>query len=640
VTSPIGCTLYVDGVRVADGHPGEQTTAPAALTGLSVNWGRETTVDQVEPSTCTFDVMDAAGGGSFLSLLYTGARVDVVADGTVPGTGNPVNLDGGFELAAAGSTPPWANITGTAKVTAAQAHTGAQAASLATTATGFAGANIPPAPPSTDPTAWDHVPTVQAGQAWTVSAWVQVPPGGTFSRSLVLFTRPNDVGAVTGAAASTSFDPAAPTWHQISIPWTAPASAAGKWLGLRIAPAAGTWKAIHGYPATTPWTGVAGSWADWATGYVDDVQFSPPDAATRRDVTVFSGRITDLDAGWSNDTGTVVCAVIAADFTADLAQRDVGAAPWPAETLAARFARIVAAAHVTVPYTIDPTLKPWVVSWLDVDRQACWDLLADLATSVDGVLWSATHRVTGPYLHLWDPRTGSALYVLAEGDDGLIHISGTDALDAAIALDACDVLLEPVAWKQAVSDVSTRVKVGWQEQTVDEGGLPAPTDQTEVIVDAALEVRLGTRAANVATLLTTSSDAQAIGLLLLARLRLQSWRVSGLVWLTQANNVAMTADQVGRALDLLDGTRRLAAPILLDNLPAWAPTPSGAASLPLLLQGGTYTFDDGGWALNMTTSSAAAQGSSLAWQDVDPAWAWNEFDKTIDWADLVGVAAP
>lgn len=641
MTTPVGCTLYVDGVRVADGSPGDPVDAPTALTGLAVNWGRATTVDQVEPSTCSFDLMDPAGGGSFLNLLYTGARVDVVAAAAVPAAGDPVNTDGGFETATAGTAPPWTSIAGpgaAARVTTAQAHGGAQSASLTTTGA-WAAANIPPAAPAANPAAWDSIPTVAAGQVWTVAEWVLIPPGGYVGRTPALFTRPNDPGAVTGGTVNTFYDPAQPTWRLLSTTWTAPVAAAGKWLGLRFTVGAAAWNKIYSYPAAAAWTDVAGSWADWATGYIDDVQVTPPGAGvTTREATVFSGRVTDLDAGWDNGMGTqsVVCTVTAADFTADLAQRDVGDVPWPAETLAARFARIVAAAGVAVPYTIDPTLRAWQVSWLDVDRQQAWPLLADLATTVDGVLWSATHRTTGPYLHLADPRTASAMYVLTVGEDDLIHIAATDALDNAIELDACDLPLDPVVWKQAVSDVVTRVSVGWLEQTVDEGGLPAPTDRTETIVDADLEVQLGTRGATVSTLLTTAAAADQIALLLLARLRLQSWRVGGLTWLTGAT-AEMTPDQVDRTLDLLDGTRRLAAPILLTNLPAWAPT--GTATLPLILQGGTYTYTDGQWALDLTTSSAAAQGTSLAWNDLDAAWAWNEFDPAISWPDLVGVAA-
>jgi hypothetical protein len=311
-----------------------------------------------------------------------------------------------------------------------------------------------------------------------------------------------------------------------------------------------------------------------------------------RDVTVFSGRVTDLDAGWDFGPGTVVCSVTAADFTADLAQRDVGVPAWYVETLATRFGHVLSGAGVSIPYTIAPSLASWLVSYLDVDRQQAWPLLADLATSVDGVLWSATHRTTGPYLWLADPRVSSALYVLYGGDDGLVHIGPTSAADKAIELDACDVLLEPVVWKQAVSDVTTRVAVTWQEQAVDDDGEPtAATERTDTLIDAALEARLGTRRAAVSTMLVSETDAAAVAALILGRLHLASWRVGGLTWQTDASD--MNPDQTGRALDLLDGTRRLAAPILLTNLPAWAP--SGGATLPLLLQGGTYTYEGGQW---------------------------------------------
>lgn len=643
MTTPVGCTLYVDGARVADGAPADPDAAPTALSGLSVSWGRGTTIDQVEPSTCSFELMDPAGGSSFLDLLYTGARIDVTAAGVLPAAGVPVNIGGDFEQAAPGSVPPFTGITpaGAATITATRAHGGAQSAALTPTGR-YAWADIPPAPPSIDPSAWDHYPTAVPGQTWTFGVYLIVPAGGYVNRTAVLYPGPNGAAAPSGGAASTRYDPAAPSWRAAPLSWTAPAGSAGKWPGLRVTVALAVWDTIWGYPAGTAWSGLgAESWADWGVGYLDDVTMAPPAGPAAREVTVFSGRVTDLSAGWEfQGPGAVVCSVTAADFTADLAQRDVGAAPWPAETLAARFAHIVTAAGVAIPYTIAPTLRNWRISWLDVDRQQAMPLLQDLATSVDGVLWSATHRTTGPYLWLADPRVNSALYVLQEGPDGLVHVVPTEALDSAIEMDACDVLLEPVVFKQSVSDVSTRVSITWQDQTVDDGGLPSPTERTDVVVDADLEEALGTRSVSVSTLLTTADDALAVATLILARLSLQSWRVGGLTWETDATDGdgGMTPDQVGRALDLLDGTRRLTAPILLSNLPTW--TPSGGATLQLLLQGGTYTYEGGQWTLELTTSSAAAQGTSLAWQDLDTAWAWTEFDPGIAWTDLYGVTTP
>lgn len=636
MTTPVNCVLLVDGVRVADGTPGDPDQAPTALTGLSVTWGRSTTVDQVEPSTCSFQLMDPPGAGSFLDLLYTGARVDVVAAADVPGTGDPINTDGGFESAAPGAVPAWRDIVGgTALVTAAQAHTGAQSVVL-TPAVLTMSATMPPAAPSADPTAWDHVQTLQAGQTWQLAGWLLPPLGGQVGWQPVTFTNPNAAGAAAGPVLQLPYDALQPDWRPVQAAVTVTAAQTGRWLGVKLTATVAAWQQIHGYPPGMAWQDTPATWADWTPGYVDDAAVAPPsDAPVHRDVTVFSGRVTDLDAGWDFNVGTVVVSVTAADFTADLAQRDVGAQPWPMETVAARFAHIVAASGVAIPYTIAPSLRSWRVSWLDVDRQQAWPLLADLATSVDGVLWSATHRTTGPRLWLADPRAGAALYVLYEGDDGLVHVGPTDALAAAIELDACDVLLEPVVFKQAVSDVVTRVSITWLEQTVDDGGLPAPTEHTDVYTDAALEVQLGTRGASVSTQLVSAGDAGSVAALLLGRLHLQSWRVGGLAWQTETTD--MNPDQTTRALDLLDGTRRLAAPILLTNLPVWAP--SGGATLPLMLQGGTYTYAYGAWVLELTTSSAAAQGASLPWNDLDPGWAWNEFAPDVAWADLVGVAA-
>ena len=53
---------------------------------------------------------------------------------------------------------------------------------------------------------------------------------------------------------------------------------------------------------------------------------------------------------------------------------------------------------VTPTATIDEGLRDLIVSWLDVDHQPAGWLIAELAAGVDGVLWSATHASTGPYL--------------------------------------------------------------------------------------------------------------------------------------------------------------------------------------------------------------------------------------------------
>jgi hypothetical protein len=39
-------------------------------------------------------------------------------------------------------------------------------------------------------------------------------------------------------------------------------------------------------------------------------------------------------------------------------------------------------------------------------------------------------------------------------------------------------------------------------------------------------------------------------------------------------------------------------------------------------------------------SSAVAVGESLPWVGVPAAWRWVDFDPSISWLDMVGVAAP
>lgn len=101
-TIPIGCELWVDGARYADGRTGEDPAAPFALSGLSVIWGRTTTVDQPEPSTCTFDISDPPGGTvHFEDTVQLGSTVIVYAtlDGLkyVVFAGRVTDLDAQFD---------------------------------------------------------------------------------------------------------------------------------------------------------------------------------------------------------------------------------------------------------------------------------------------------------------------------------------------------------------------------------------------------------------------------------------------------------------------------------------------------------------------------------------------------------------
>lgn len=77
---PVGCELWIDGVRVADGLTGADHKAPIALDNLSIPWGRSTTVDQPEPSTCSVTLLDRGAGAVRVdSLVSLGSRLAVWA---------------------------------------------------------------------------------------------------------------------------------------------------------------------------------------------------------------------------------------------------------------------------------------------------------------------------------------------------------------------------------------------------------------------------------------------------------------------------------------------------------------------------------------------------------------------------------
>jgi hypothetical protein len=632
----ITATLYVDGVRVADGTPGDDAAAPTALTGLSVTWGRATTIDQPEPATCTFDVMDPAGGAAFLNLLYVGGAVDVRAGGTVQSPPIlPINADTSFEAATPGAAPALWNVppTRVAQVfrgSADQVHTGVQAVAV-TAAAAVTGSTVivaRPAPGSS-PAAWDDLPRARLGEHWAARLYWTGPLGVKVTVGVVAFTAPA-AAAVPAGPPVADVSIGAGGWVMLEATIVVDDAAAGSWLGQSVDVTWPAWTAGQG-----AWQDYPDTWSAAALAYIDDQQILAPDAAgvVDRDVLVFAGRITDVTAGWDASIGCVLCNVTAVDFTADLANRYVGDVPWPAQTVTARFGRIMTAAGAAVGYRIDPALAGQVMSWMDVDNQPALGLLQDVATSVDGVLWAAMHSGASPVLYLSDPAQQSALYRLTIVG-GVVQIVATAAADNVIDLDSCDVLRDPVTFVQSASDVTTRVAVSWLAQTVDDTGNPATSDQSVELVDAAAEPAFGVRRVAVTTLQTTQAAAMKIATRILGRLRRHSWRLTRLVYDTSA--VDLDPRQTAAALDLLDGVRRLAAPIVLGNLPYWTPAGAGS-SLPLYLQGGIYQYVGGAWVLDLTTASAQSQGTSLPWTAPTNEYIWTAFPTPIVWTDLIGV---
>lgn len=619
MTAPdLSCSVYVDGTRLADTAESYLASVPTVLTGLTTAWGRGTIVDQPDTSTCSFTVRDKDGDADFLGLLYVGRPVDVYSSGPVIGSAAvDVAQDGDFEV-----TPPAQRVladkaTVTAAYDAAADNNYYRARNPSrTTGTVY----IPPAPWGTSAEAWDGIPAVSAGETWTVRLkTVRAAAVGTATVSLALFTTtlkgPPAVQLTTVAAAvngvtevSALIYPAHPVAWVGAVLTVNPAP---RWLDL---------------PGT--WTATVGTWLDQGTWSIDELQVIAPPQARHR-VSVFSGRITDLEASAAGDG--VAVAVTAVDPTADLANDAVGDTPWPAQTIAQRVTRIRQLATVKFTADIDAGIAPLRVSYRDVDSQPVATLLGELAVSGDAVLWSAVQAARGFYMWFEDPTNRASLAILAwNTGTGQVEIVNDYRPAAGVVISACGITRDAV-YRSDVADVITRVDLTWQEQTLDGQGAPAPTDRTVTVSDDAASSVYGVRRASVSTQLIAQADAVNVGNRVLARSRSLGWHASVL-----GVDFGILEPSVNTALTLLDGTKRIGLPLTVTDLPGWAPN---APNANMYVEGGEYTFASGSWTLGLNVSPAGTTGYSALWADLDPAWDWHEFADYIRWVDVWGAAA-
>jgi hypothetical protein len=634
------CVVTVAGSRFADTAAELVAGEPVALAELTVDWGRSNTFEQPSPATCSFTVLDAPHGIVFTERLHVGDTIDVHASGDIA-QGIPINVavDGGFETAALGPAGNRVAVVAptVATIVSAPVATGTRSV-RATAPTGNRTVlRIPPAAFTPGNAAgWDTIPRLGPNE-WTWTAAVRPPLNGRVGVIGIGFAGPQTPTptGIVGAQTHNVWGHLPAAWRTVTDTVRASNVTATNWLGLSVATDLATWAEPYGETGIAyAWTGAPGTWADYAPTFADDVVLMAPAGGTVRSVLVFAGRITDLSATIDDPTGTLRIDVVAVDQLADLENRYVGAEPWLAEPLATRVDRILAAADVTVPAVIDGPLQDLIVSWRDVDNQAAGALIAEHAAGVDAVLWSATHSTTGPYLWIEDVAGRVGGQVLADVDGVVTIIEDSERPVGRTTLDGCQIDAEALTWIRDVSDVITRVDATWLEQTLDDEGNPAPTDQAIRVVDSELEDAYGARRLGLSTLLTTATEATAVAERVLARTRTTQGRVDGMTWdLGLFPPVAGTG--MAAALDLLDGTIRIGRGLIVEDAELW---PDGGP-IGLYLDGGTYEYR-GAWKLGLIGSPLAGMGDSAQWDDLDPAWAWNEFDPSIEWPDLYGVAGP
>jgi hypothetical protein len=605
-----GCAAYVNGVRLADTDDEYLASAPTALEGLRVTWGRDNVNDQPEPGSCAFTVRDRDPDADLLALVHAGDLIDVYCETAGGSAPVDVAVEGGFE-----QTPPAGRVAvtnATAGQSSVHVYDGARSLLFTGRSTLPAGSFliIPPAPWAAAATGWDAaVPPVTAGDTWTVRLRARagdVLTPLTVKYRLTTLATPVKPGApYRYVLPEQSAAVPAGAWTVLELARAMTAADAGRWVGMYVSVEAPTWTGTAG-----TWAAAAGTWGDrWPAVYLDRLEvIAPPQSLERR--AVFRGRITDLalEAAAAGSAMTVT----AADLTADLANDLVSDQPWPESTLGDRGAAIQARTRTAPLVVIDPRPAALMVTWRDVDA-------------------------SGFYLWLEDTWARDALAHLTQNPGtGLITIAGDNPNTAAgVVLNSCDVLRDAIRFGQDTGDAITIADVAWNEQTT-EGGLPAaPLERHEVSQDDAGLARYGPRRASITTQLSRQADALGVVSHVLARAHSVQWHATGVTW---DFDVSQEWDDGLRAaaLTLLDGTSRIGCPLTITDLPAWVPE---SPALSAYVDGGQYTFAGGRWLLELNITSAAGAGQSIIWNAAAPGWRWRDFDPTISWAALWGVGS-
>lgn len=675
MSTPVGntwdaldCRLYVDGVRVADGsQPGDDDTQLTALAGLSVTWGRTTTVEQPAPATCSIQLMDLDGSQGFLETLNVGRLVDVEASGqvysgSVDTVADPTfNRYGvGLDLTQPGllSRRPIVDLDWHPEPTKPAPYVLPVPVKVLTLggtvsvgprplyeADGIRGTYrrarvrllLPPAslPTAAEPDLWDTLPTTTQGEPWTATLTATLPIGAVATVQVVGIRTPtdwdqDDLGVLSDPV------PLPPGGGTVTIPFVAIRSGTWPALLLSINPTAATynqWPIFAG--ETFADVDPAMTYDSLGVTVLTSYQLSAPSTRSTKTVRVFSGRITDCSAIAS--LGGVQVDVTAVDTLGQLASMLVATSPLPAQLIPVRVAAFLTAAGYPGTALIDTPAQTLEVGAIDVDRQPALSLLQDIAGGLDLILWGATHRTTGPYIWIEDPRARLSTVQLVMGTGGLVEIGPVVPGPGFTTLSACDLLMDPIEWRQDVSDVATRVAVQWQNNAV----VP-PAGVTLTVVDPNLEpadgspTPYGVRSVSVSSQTTSSVVAQRVALQLLSRLNFAGWRMTGATWdITDVTEIS--PESVDRALTLLDGTARIGRAVQVVDLPVWSPL---TGPQPGYLEGGQYAYTGDGWVLSMTISRASGIGPSAKYNDLaatHPGWRYIDFDPSISYNDLIGV---
>lgn len=503
---------------------------------------------------------------------------------------------------------------------------------------------LPFATEGTSPDAWDNVAKLQPGQTWTLTGRVWVPPAASVQMTAGAWSGPHK-SDYAGTVRVTA-QPIVGTfgWQDITATVTLPASLndpAGYWIAVGVDISSfGTWDDTLGaWDDQGDWT-----WDDFGRIGVAALALTDPSAA-RRESLVWAGEIQTVSFTGLGTSG-IAAAISASDPSAEYANDTISDSPWPQQTLQTRVNRVDALARISADINIDTSLRNILLAYRDVDSQAAWGLLQDMATGVGAVLWVATHATAGTYLWFEDvANRASAWQLVVDPTTGNVTINGnTNTGGGHMVISGDDLVYDQIAVTQDPSQVTTTVDVTWESEVppASAGDQTSTESHTVTVTDQAAADKYGLHNLQIETELTTQAAATDRANKALALARDSEFLLSGLTVDTLMLECDVPGqpilDRLNNMLDLLDGTRRLGAAVLLVNLPEWVPTDVDRA---IYIEGGTYRLENTRWILDLTATPSGAGAHTVTWDEMAPSGVtWDQIDPSITWDDLAGVAAP
>ena len=578
MSADLTTSIEVAGTRLPTTAADLKSGRATVLDGLTIRWGRSSRLDQPHPSTAS------------MSIAVPQAQVAAVTDLCAPGTPLVIITEatpGAIDTQTVVSSP-----TPQSLVSGAVAHL------------------MPAAPPAEgmDPAAWDRLPVATRGAVFRAALTVDwIPPDSMIRIAPVYASGPWPSTWTTGQIAASASTPG-----PLEVLIEPEDEHLGAWVGLAVwaNPLGPMWTAL-----TMTWKALDQSWERYGRAETSRHTLTRTGAASQS-ATPFEGRITDAILSWDDKIGMPRLDLTCADASAEHANLRIGSDPWPAETAGERIARAIAASRIPIHTVIDRTPGALTLAPKDIDSQSLSQVLRDVASSTGAILWPAAHRTLGQYYRFEDLDQRRALYKLRQAGDGRAYLeaasSGATVLEASTLAQAVDITRD-------TTDLATTVAVTWTDTGADDTGNPTTTQHTETAKDQELIDRLGYRSVSITTTLTRAADAQALAERTLARSTPGGWTIPSALLDTRAPDLSAQT-----AILLLDATTRIGHPLIITGAAPWVP---GSGRIAVYLDGGTYTYRDGRWTLDLQLTRAAVPGAALTWSQLPYPLTWTLLDS-------------